>query len=145
MNQEKTQARISWLLDELKPVSEHEDYGASPSIYTPDTDIIYLDIMPYAPSEWADIAFEFAHKDGMKYDRDSSAYGIDGQPRVSFSGLVWVRFLGDFKDGANVGYNIWSDLWTPEQAENQLARYYRLFQERDGLNPVEVFREYLEI
>jgi hypothetical protein len=117
------QERISWLLEELRPMADSEDYMAYPHSYKPENDTLYLEIMPYAPSEWADIAYDFANKDGIKYDREYSICGIDGQPRVSYSGLVWVRFVSPFKDGATLGQNIWADLWTHDQAEDQLTRY----------------------
>jgi hypothetical protein len=78
----------------------------------------------------------------MRYDKNSGIYGTDGQPRVSFSGLTWVRYITDFVDGSKVTLHIWSDQKTHEAAEAQLSRFYGLFQEKDGLGPLEVFRKY---
>ena len=41
-----------------------------------------LDIIPVSPSRWADVVYNFSRHEGMKYDRDKSIYGIDGQPRL---------------------------------------------------------------
>ena len=78
----------------------------------------------------------------MKYDRDTSIYRIDGQPRVSYSGQVWVRFIGGFIEGSRVALNITAYLPSHEDAEEQLGRLYGMWQERDGLEPMEAFRKF---
>ena len=136
------QGRINQMLEELGPLADSEDYITYPHSYRPESDTLYLEVMPYAPSEWADIAYDFSERQGMKYDRDCSIFGIDGQPRVSYSGLVWVRFVSPLKNGATLGQHIWANLWTHDQAEDQLCKYYGKFK-KDGLEPMDVFKKFL--
>lgn len=143
MNREETQARIDWLLDELAPLSYHSDINVGPHAYDPKTDTIYMNANVRLPGKWAKIAYEFGNHDGMKYDRGFRFYGIDGQPRVSSDGLVWVRYVGDFLDGSKVGMNVWSQQPSHFDAEVQLGKFYGLFSERNGLEPFEVFKKYL--
>ena len=79
----------------------------------------------------------------MKYDRSWEPYGIDGQPRVSYSGNVWARYIGDFMDGSRVALHIWAQQPSHREAEEQLERLYGLFLARDALEPWQVFRKFL--
>jgi hypothetical protein len=142
MDQKIMKQRIADLARIAVPLAENEDYLVTLNSYIPDSDTLYIDVMPYAPSEWADIAYDFSKKPGMKYDRSHESFGMDGQPRVSYSGIVWVRFVSPFEDGTTLGQNIWADMWTHAQAEDQLSRYYGKFME-DGLEPMEVFKKFL--
>ena len=142
MNQD-ARKRLDRLLSSLYPMAMHNDLEIYPRGYDVEADVLYLDVMAASFPMWADVAYEFANHEGMKYDRNYDVYGIDGQPRVSYSGLVWVRFLGDFEDESRVGMHIWSQQPSHIQAEEQLARYYSHFLERDGLEPMEVLMLYL--
>lgn len=143
MEEEKVRERIDWLMEEIAPVMQHADIDVIPRCYNIDLDTLYLDVSPGSGPEWASTAYEFAKHEGMKYDREPGDYGIDGQPRVSYSGLVYARYVGPFLDGSRVGFNIWSQQPSHRDAEEQLMRFYGLFRERDGLEPLEVFRKYL--
>ena len=103
MDGERVQQRILWLMDEIRPMTQHNDLGILPLGYSKDEDILYMDVIPRSGPKWAETAYRFAKQDGMKYDRDTSIYPFDGQPRVSYSGGVWVRFIGDFMDGSKYG------------------------------------------
>jgi hypothetical protein len=87
MEREQAYQRANRLLDELASLAQHPDLSIFPRTYDPEGDTIYLDVMPRSGPKWAETAYQFS-KNGMKYDRDTSGYGIDGQPRVSYSGLV---------------------------------------------------------
>ena len=134
--------RVLLLVNAAYPLSQHNDFHASPFSYDPQDDVLYLDIIPRPRSRWADVAYGFSQHEGMKYDRDTSIYGIDGQPRVSYSGLVWVRFIGDFIYGSRVALNIVAPQPSHSDAEEQLGRLYGIWQERDGLEPMEAFRKF---
>lgn len=137
-----TESRICWLLKELSPLTQHSGLYISPHTYESRDDILHLEISPRSSQEWARTAYRFAKHDGMTYDRDSTVYGIDGQPRVSLSGLVWARYIGHFEDGSRVAFHISSLQPSHREAEEQLSELYGLFRERDGLEPVEVFERY---
>ncbi len=88
--------------------------------------------MPRVGPHWARVAYQFAGHEGSKYDRASHIYGIDGQPRVSYDGLVFVRYIGDFLDGSKVAFHIWNQQPSHEDAEEQLGNLYALFLEKEG-------------
>ena len=92
---------------------------------------------------WARTAYKFSKMGNMKYGRAEGPYPIDGQPRVSYSGLVWARYVGDFVDGSKVSFNVLSEQPSHEDAEEQLTELYGRFLELDGLQPAEVFRKFL--
>jgi hypothetical protein len=143
---QKTRDRALGLEKDLAPLFQHPDlyvYFSHMGFYDPDSDIAYVNVYPRCPVNWASTAYRFAKQPGMKYDRRMMPYGVDGQPRVSSDGRVWVRYMGDFEDGSRVGLHIWSWQSSHQEAEEQLARLYGLFMERDGLEPVEVFRKYM--
>ena len=144
MDGERVQQRILWLMDEIRPIAQHNDLGILPLGYDAEGDILYVDAVPRSGPKWADTAYGFAKQDGMKYDRDSGVYGIDGQPRVSYSGQVWARYIGQFLDGSKVAFHVWSQQPTHEEAEEQLGGLYGLFKDRDGLEPSDVFRKLLK-
>lgn len=139
---DKAFARYNWLIEELGPLKQHPDIEIYEPFYSYDRDILYVDVAPRSPPKWAKTAYKFASHEGMKYDRDSSVYGIDGQPRVSYSGLVWARCIEDFLDGSKVAFHIFSEQPLHREAEEQLAKLYSIFRERDNLEPMEVFRRY---
>jgi hypothetical protein len=128
-------------MKEIIPLTFHSDLYIVPHAYVPDSDTLHIDVMPRSPAKWAETAYRFGSQN-TKYDRSFRLFGIDGQPRVNFSGLVWVRYLSDFLDDSKVGMNIWSQQPSHYKAEEQLMKLYGLFQERDGLEPIEVFRKY---
>ena len=130
------------LMEEIYPLTQHNDLGILPVAYRPGEDTLYLEVMPRSGPKWAETAYGFAKQENMKYDRDYEVYGIDGQPRVSYSGLVYVRLKAPFLDGSKVVLNIWSQQPSHEEAEAQLSRLYALLHERDGLEPLEVFRKF---
>ncbi len=144
MDGERVQQRILWLMDEIRPITQHNDLDILPLGYSKDEDILYMDVIPRSDPKWAETAYRFAKQDGMKYDRDSGIYGIDGQPRVSYSGQVWARYIGQFLDGSRVAFHVWSQQPSHEDAEDQLGRFYGMFRERDGLEPIDVFRKFLK-
>ncbi|UCG04922.1 MAG: hypothetical protein JSV83_13430, partial [Desulfobacterales bacterium] len=120
MKENEIQSRIDWLLDEIAPLTYQSDFDVAPHAYLPDSDTLYLDVRPRSASRWAQVAHDFGHHEYMKFDRSYKIYGIDGQPRVSYSGLVWVRYIAPFEDNCRVGLNIWSLHPSHEQAEAQL-------------------------
>jgi hypothetical protein len=140
---ERVQQRILWLMDEIYPITQHSDLGVLPLGYDAEGDILYMDVMPRSGPKWAETAYQFAKQGGMKYDRDSGVYGIDGQPRVSYSGQVWARYVGNFLDGSRVAFNVWSQQPSHREAEEQLGRLYGLFKSNDGLEPIDVLRKFL--
>jgi hypothetical protein len=142
LGKRKSSRRAYRLMKEVYPITQHNDIGVLPVGYSPEEDTLYLEVMPRSAPRWAETAYQFAKQEGMKYDRERSGYGIDGQPRVSYCGKAWVRFLTDFVGGSRVALHIWSQHPSHEEAEEQLVELYRLFKERDGLEPVEVFRKY---
>jgi hypothetical protein len=99
--------------------------------------------MPRSPSKWAETAYKFGKDEKVSYDHSYKIYGIDGQPRVSYSCLVWVRYIAPFEDNSRVGLNIWSLHPSHEQAEAQLQSYYGLWQVRERLDPFEVMTKFL--
>ena len=142
MNHEEAQARINWLMDELAPISGHSDIYVSPHAYDPKSDTVYLNAAVRPPVKWADAAYKISKDNDFKYDRDFKVYGLDGQPRVSSDGLVWVRYVGDFLDGSTVGMNVWTRETSHHNAEVQLLRLYKLFRENDGLETMDVVRKF---
>jgi len=140
--EEKIQKRVNQLLSELKPLFQHSDILVTPSHYNQALDTLCLEVIPRSPISWAKTAYKFASQEDMKYDRDSQVYGIDGQPRVSYSGQVWARYVSSFVDSSKVAFHIWSQQPSHAEAEEQLAKLYGIFKERDGLEPMEVFRTY---
>jgi hypothetical protein len=114
-----------------------------PRFYHHSTDTLYLEIYPLSTPRWAETCYQFSKHPNMQYDRDSQVYGIDGQPRVSYSGNVWARFLSDFEDGSRVALHIWAQQPSHREAEEQLERLYGLFFLHDNLEPWEVFRKFL--
>ena len=141
MDRRDTRERITHLFNEIYPITQHNDFEILPTAYDAESDIFYIQVIPISAPEWARVAYEFS-KGGMKYDRESNVFGIDGQPRVSYSGRVWVRYIGDFEDGSRMAFHIWSQQPSHSDAEEQLSRFYGLWQERDGLEPIEVFRKF---
>jgi hypothetical protein len=77
-------------------------------------------------------------------DRDAGLYGINGQPRGSYSGLAWTRYITPFLDGSKTGTNVWSQQPSHSDAEYQLGKFYGMLEYVDGLEPLEVFRKYFE-
>ncbi|MFX0117717.1 MAG: hypothetical protein ACFFB3_24445 [Candidatus Hodarchaeota archaeon] len=143
MDRRKIDSRIYWLLDELLPLSYHSDLTVAPHAYDPRSDTLYVNANPKIAAKWAETAYQFGKDAGVKYDRYHSVYGIDGQPRVSGSGLVWVRFVSPFEDDSSIGLHVWSRQPSHCQAEEQLGKYYAMFLERDGLEPMQVFQKFL--
>ena len=141
MDQEEIHSRINWLIGEIFPLTMHDDLVVSPQAYDKGTDTFHLDVMPQSAPLWADTAYHFAK--GAKYDNDYNVHGIDGQPRVSYSGLVWVRYISDFLDGSRVAFHVWSKQPSHKHAEQQLSNLYGLFQGLDDLEPIEVFRKFM--
>jgi hypothetical protein len=130
---------------ELSPFGQHGDVIITPdwrNIYNPKTDTFRMIVIPRCAVNWAETAYKFAKQPGMKYDREREPYGIDGQPRVSSSGGLWVRYIGNFEDGSRVTFHIWSRQPSHGEAEEQLSRLYAFFKERDGLEPMHVFKAY---
>lgn len=144
MNDAEYLERIEMLLGELFPITQHSDLVVFPTSYNKKTDTLYTQVQPASPPKWAYTAHEFANHEGMKYDRDSEAFRVDGQPRVGGPGLVWVRYVGPFVDGSRVGLHIWSQQPSHEEAEQQLSELYGRFMELDGLEPIEVFRKFMK-
>ena len=134
--------RLKYLLVDLIPLSHHNDFKIAPDVYDEETDTIHFEVRPRSSPEWAKMAYKFAKQEGMKYDRNTRVYDIDGQPRVTFSGDVWVRYVGDFLDGSKVAFHIWSQQPSHRDAEEQLLELYGRFMEFDGLSPPEVFKKY---
>jgi hypothetical protein len=130
-------------MDELYPLTQNNDFHIFLVGYNLESDTLYLEIEPRVPHHWADVAYQFSQQEGMKYDRDTAIYPVDGQPRVSYSGLVWVRYKGDFEGGAKVALSIQSELPSHSDAEEQLARFYGLYKDRNGQEPIDVLRRYL--
>ena len=143
MVRKNTRQRITTLFNEISPITQHNDFEILPTAYDAERDIFYIEVMPVSAPEWARVVYEFS-KNGMKYDRRSDFFGIDGQPRVSYSGQVWARYIGQFLDGSRVAFHVWSQQPTHEEAEEQLVRLYGLFKEREGLEPIDVFKKYLK-
>ena len=143
MDKEAYSPRVVELLNELTPLTHHSDLMVYPRFYQHSTDTLYLEIYPLSAPRWAETCYQFAKHPRMKYDRDSSVYGIDGQPRVSYAGNVWARFLTDFEGGSKVALHIWAQQPSHADAEEQLGRLYGLFLNRDNLEPIEVFRKFL--
>jgi len=141
MDKEKAY-RVGCLLDDLRPLEQHPDIDIYFNAYCIDEDTIYLDVIPRSESRWAETAYRFGKQEGMQYDRSPGIYGVDGQPRVSYDGLVWARYIGDFLDGSKVAFHVYSEQPSHRDAEEQLTELYRLFSERDGLEPIEVFKRY---
>jgi hypothetical protein len=135
--------RAREILNELVPLSYHSDIFVYPRYFDHETDTLYMEILPCSGPRWAQTCYQFATQEGMKYDRSGAVYGIDGQPRVSYDGLVWVRYIGDYEDGSKVAFHIWSQQPSHRAAEKQLEHLYALFLELDGLKPLEVFRRFL--
>jgi hypothetical protein len=109
--------------------------------YDKGRDSFHLSVRPKSAPMWAETAYKFSEE--AKYDRSFNVHGIDGQPRVSYSGLVWARYISDFMDGSKVVLNVESQQPSHSKAEEQLMRLYGKFQERDGLEPMEVFRKFM--
>jgi hypothetical protein len=138
----RSNEKISKLLKYLDPLFQHSNIFIEPTAYNLRTNTLHLDINPRSSPEWAKIAYQFAHHEGMRYDKETEVYRIDGQPRVSYSGFAWVRFINDFEEGSKVVLNIWSQQPSHMDAENQLKEYYGRFLVHDNLNPVGVFKKY---
>jgi hypothetical protein len=143
LNDNEIQSRIDWLLDEIAPLTQNCNLGVYPHAYDPEVDTLYLDVTPRIQSKWFETAYQFAKHENMKYDRSYKIYGIDGQPRVSYSGLVWVRYLSPFEDGSNVGLNIWSQQPSHVDVEAQLGLYYSLWKERHDMEPIDVLQKFI--
>jgi hypothetical protein len=142
LDKEKIDQRIDWLLRELRPLQQHPDIFIYPNSYDADRDTMYFEVQPRTGTNWSETAYRFA-QDCMKYDRGSHIFGIDGQPRVSYSGFVWARYIGDYEDGSKVAFHIFSEQPSHREAEEQLGRLYSLFMERNGLEPMDVFGRYI--
>jgi hypothetical protein len=139
---EKHRKRAQYLMHELEPLTQHPDLWFYPYAYNPIIDSLSIEVMPQVRVNWAETAYRFSKMGNMKYDQPSNAYRIDGQPRVSYSGLVWVRYICDFVDNSKLVFHILSEQPSHEEAEEQLGRFYGLFRERDGLEPIEVFKKF---
>jgi hypothetical protein len=81
-------------------LAQHPDLSVAPHVYELEEDTLHVEIHPKSAPSWAETAYEFGEHPNMRYDKNSGIYGTDGQPRVSFSGLTWVRYITDFVDGA---------------------------------------------
>lgn len=143
MSRKDSDDRALMLMKDVYPLSQHNDFFVYPLGYNSEIDALYLEVEPRQPSQWADVAYKFSQQEGMKYDRDTAVYHIDGQPRVSYSGTVWVRYVGDFEDGSRVALCIRSCQPSHSEAEEQLGRFYGIFKEKEALEPIDVFRKYL--
>lgn len=141
MKENEIDKRVNWLLDEISPLTYHSDFDVAPHAYLPDSDTLHINVIPKSPSRWAYIAHEFGCHD-VKYDRSHRVFNVDGQPRVDYSGMVWVRYVGDFLDGSNVAMNIWSRQPSHYMAERELAKYYGIWKERHDMEPIDVFRKF---
>jgi hypothetical protein len=140
---EKYSSRARQILNELVPLTYHSDIFVYPRYFDHETETLYMEILPCSSPRWAQTAYSFAKQPGMKYDRSTEVYYIDGQPRVSYDGLVWARYIGDFEDGSKVAFHIWSQQPSHREAEEQLSEFYGRFLEFDGLEPLEVLRKFL--
>lgn len=69
MDKEETHKRILWLMDEIRPLTQHNDIGVYPLAYSPKEDALCLDIVPRSSPEWAKIAYKFAHHPGVNTTR----------------------------------------------------------------------------
>lgn len=139
--QTKHAKKISKLLGNLAPLAQHSNIHVLPHSHNPISDTLNIEIIPRSSPKWAKTAFEFANHQNIKYDQDKSVYGIDGQPRVSYSGMVWVRYLTPFEENSKIALQIWSQQPSHSEAEEQLSEFYSLFQTRKGMEPIEVFKE----
>jgi hypothetical protein len=142
MDQQKIKKRIDRLLEDLRPLAQHNDISVYPTTYDIKNDAIHLEVIPKSSLEWAKTVYKFTIQPNLKYDRGSHIYGIDGQPRCSYSGMTFVRFISPFLDGSKVGLHIWSQQPSHEDAEDQLSELYRRFLSDDSLEPIEVFKKY---
>ncbi|MBI4775962.1 MAG: hypothetical protein HY788_17615 [Deltaproteobacteria bacterium] len=131
--------KLSGLLRDLYPLTQHSELYVYPAVYVPENDTLYVEVTPRSTINWARVAYQYAKEEEMLYDRDRGPYGIDGQPRVSYGGLVWVRYITDF-EGSKVALQIWAQQPSHRQAEEQLADFYRLFREHEGIEPIRVFQ-----
>jgi hypothetical protein len=87
----RIKGRAISLVKALAPIAQHPDLYVYPNyaaFYDPDSDILYMNVYPACPVNWAGTTYRFAKQPGMKYDRSWMPYGIDGQPRVSSDGRV---------------------------------------------------------
>lgn len=138
---EQRAIKLGW---QVVPLSYHDDLYVIPHSYDYINDILNIDVMPKSAPKWAETAYQFAKHGNMKFDKRYQPYGVDGQPRVATNGVVWVRFITPFVERSQAALHIWSRQPNHAAAEIQLMKFYRLFQKRDGLEPIDVFRKYLQ-
>ncbi len=89
--------------------------------------------------EFACMMVESLSKEGFRYAPPNEFFGIDGQPRVDFSGRAWITLHGEI-DGIELILHIWSFCGGHRLAEYALARFYGLVQETMKLDPLSLFR-----
>jgi len=98
------------------------------------------------PLRWAQYAFLTVSSLmalGFTYTPFNRFFEIDGQPRVSYTGNVWLTVGGIIND-LEVILHIISDLGSHALAENELLRFYSLIKERLGMEPIDLFRKMLK-
>ena len=139
--------RAGKLADDLYPISGHSEFVIKPHDYDAEIDTIHMLVMPKSACNWAKTAFKFGRQEGMKYDRSNKVHHHDGQPRVMITEKnFWnvARFIGDFEDRSKVALEIFSQQPVHYDAERQLGKYYAFWKVVDGLEPIEVFRKFVQ-
>lgn len=139
MDSKAAEKKFLELLKSLYPLTQHSDLYVYPAGYDPESETIYIELIPRVPVHWSKVAYQYGRDKSMTYDREWEPYGIDGQPRVSSDGLVWVRYVTDF-EGSRAKVHIWAQQPSHGEAEEQLVEFYRLFREHEGIEPIQVFQ-----
>ena len=139
--------RAERLLEELYPLAYHSDIYIGPYLFDCRRDKVCMHVKPRMASAWAETAYKFGKQEGMKYDKSNETYSHDGQPRVMTTKDNFydvIRFIGDFEDNSKVSFEIFSEQPSHYEAERQLAKFYCLWKFVDGMEPIDVFRKFLE-
>jgi hypothetical protein len=139
--------RAERLLEELCPLAYHSDIYIGPYLFDYKRDTLCMHVKPRMASAWAETAYKFGKQEGVTYDRRNDAYSHDGQPRVIITRnnlYDIVRFIGDFEDNSRVSFEIFSEQPSHYEAERQLAKFYCLWKVVDAMEPVDVFRKFID-
>jgi len=139
---------IDQTLEGLTPLFQHSDFTYGFTGFDEEDGTISILMKVRSAPKWADAAYEYGHHENMKYDKPRKFFqGIDGQPRVFVTNDKFynaIRYKAPFLYKSNVSLNIWAEQPTHYDAERQLGKYYALWKVADGLEPIDVFRKFIE-
>jgi len=128
------------ILESLEIMSQQNDLKTAVMAAWEEETGLVIGIDPARWAQYACLTVGSLMDMGFTYAPFNHFFGIDGQPRVSYTGNVWLTMAG-FVDGVEVILHVITDLGSHALAEYELLRFYSLVKERLCLEPLDLFRK----